>query len=91
MRSTIGDLLTPRQMAKESGWSVKSIRKLLAERRIRHLKRGNRYLIPKSAIDDFLMRLLAWVRWRCSCSSLEPGSVRQSPCILTSTSIRRRA
>lgn len=54
MRSTIGDLLTPRQMAKESGWSVKSIRKLLAERRIRHLKRGNRYLIPKSAIDDFL-------------------------------------
>jgi excisionase family DNA binding protein len=54
MRSTIGDLLTPRQMAKESGWSVKSIRKLLAERRIRHLKRGNRYLIPKTAIDDFL-------------------------------------
>ena len=41
-------------MAHQSGWSVKSIRKLLAERRIRHLKRGNRYLIPQNAIDEFL-------------------------------------
>ncbi|NOU04042.1 MAG: helix-turn-helix domain-containing protein [Novosphingobium sp.] len=54
MRSTSVNLLTPRQMAHQSGWSVKSIRKLLAERRIRHLKRGNRYLIPQNAIDEFL-------------------------------------
>lgn len=54
MRSTSVNLPTPRQMAHQSGWSVKSIRKLLAERRIRHLKRGNRYLIPQNAIDEFL-------------------------------------
>ncbi len=55
MRNTSGDLLTPRQMAHHSGWSVKAIRKLLAERRIRHLKRGNRYLIPQNAINEFLV------------------------------------
>ncbi|MBA4046290.1 MAG: DNA-binding protein [Erythrobacter sp.] len=54
MRSEIGDLLTPREMADLSGWSVKSIRKLLTQRRIRHVKRGNRYLIPKTAISEFL-------------------------------------
>ncbi|PKP90549.1 MAG: DNA-binding protein [Alphaproteobacteria bacterium HGW-Alphaproteobacteria-14] len=54
MRSEIGDLLTPREMANLSGWSVKSIRKLLTQRRIRHVKRGNRYLIPESAISEFL-------------------------------------
>jgi len=55
MRNTSVDLLTPRQMANHSGWSVKAIRKLLAERRIRHLKRGNRYLIPQNAINEFLV------------------------------------
>lgn len=54
MRSEIGDLVTPREMADLSGWSVKSIRKLLTQRRIRHVKRGNRYLIPKTAISEFL-------------------------------------
>jgi excisionase family DNA binding protein len=47
-------LMTPRQMANHSGWSLKVIRKMLAERRIRHLKCGNRYLIPQNAIDEFL-------------------------------------
>jgi excisionase family DNA binding protein len=54
MRSEIGDLLSPREMADLSGWSVKSIRKLLTQRRIRHVKRGNRYLIPITAISEFL-------------------------------------
>ena len=54
MRSEIGDLVTPREMADLSGWSVKSIQKLLTQRRIRHVKRGNRYLIPKTAISEFL-------------------------------------
>lgn len=54
MRSEISDLVTPREMADLSGWSVKSIRKLLTQRRIRHVKRGNRYLIPKTAISEFL-------------------------------------
>ena len=54
MQGISGDLLTPRQLAQRSGWSVKTIRKLLAERRIRHLKRGNRYLIPQNAIQEFL-------------------------------------
>ena len=68
MRSTSVNLLTPRQMAHQSGWSVKSIRKLLAERRIRHLKRGNRYLIPQNAIDEFLDAITAQNQTR-------PGSV----------------
>lgn len=55
MRNMSVDLLTPRQMAHHSGWSVKAIRKLLAERRIRHLKRGNRYLIPQNAISEYLV------------------------------------
>lgn len=54
MRSTSVDLLTPRQMAEQSGWPVKAIRKLLTEQRLRHLRRGNRYLIPTNAIHEFL-------------------------------------
>jgi len=58
-------------MAQKSGWSVKSIRKLLAERRIRHLKRGNRYLIPQNAIDEFL-----------DANMVEPESGDGDPCAM---------
>ena len=54
MTTTAVNLLTPRELACQSGWSLKSIRKLLLDKRIRHIKRGNRYLIPHDAIDEFL-------------------------------------
>jgi excisionase family DNA binding protein len=43
-------------MAGETGWSEKVIRTLIGERRIQYLKRGNRYLIPRGAIDEFIER-----------------------------------
>ena len=48
------DLLSPRELSRQSGWSEKIIRKLIAERRIRHVRRGNRFLIPQNAIDEFV-------------------------------------
>jgi len=54
MLGTSEAFLTPKQLAERSGWTVKSIRKLLVERKIRHIKHGNRYLIPHTALDEFL-------------------------------------
>lgn len=52
------DLLSPRKLASETGWSEKAIRALIGEKRIRHLKRGNRYLIPRGAIDEFVQNAM---------------------------------
>ncbi len=58
MNIPVIDLLSPRQLAGETGWSEKAIRALIGEKRIRHLKRGSRYLIPRDAIDEFVQNAM---------------------------------
>ncbi len=49
-------LLTPRELAAETGWPEKRIRKLIATQSIRHLKNGANYLLPQNAIQDYIAR-----------------------------------
>ena len=47
-------LLTPRELAQETGWPEKRIRNLIASKSIRHLRNGANYLLPKDAIHEYI-------------------------------------
>lgn len=47
-------LLTPRELAAQTGWSEKRIRKLIATRSIRFLKNGANFLLPQNAIEEYI-------------------------------------
>lgn len=49
-------LLTPRQLAAETGWPEKRIRKLISTRSIRFLKNGANFLLPHNAIKEYIAR-----------------------------------
>ncbi|HEX7852826.1 MAG TPA: hypothetical protein VF503_03940 [Sphingobium sp.] len=50
------DLISPRQLAIETGWPERRIRNLIAERKIRYLKRGRNFLLPRTAIAELVQR-----------------------------------
>lgn len=47
-------LMSPREMSRHSGWPEGRIRKLIASRRIRHVKVDGLLLLPENAVDGFL-------------------------------------
>lgn len=47
-------LLSPRELAAESGWPEKRIRLLIKMGLIRYLKFNGRYLLPKNALKEFV-------------------------------------
>lgn len=47
-------LLSPRELAAESGWPEKRIRLLINMRLIRYLKFNGRYLLAKDALKEFV-------------------------------------
>lgn len=47
-------LLSPREMAQHSGWPEGRIRRLIASRKIRHIKLDGLLLLPETAVDEFL-------------------------------------
>ena len=47
-------LLTPRELAAQTGWPEKRIRKLIATRSIRFLKNGANFLLPQNAIEEYI-------------------------------------
>jgi len=49
-------LLTPRQLAAETGWPEKRIRKLISTRNIRFLRNGANFLLPRNAIHEYIAR-----------------------------------
>jgi excisionase family DNA binding protein len=49
-------LLTPRQLAAETGWPEKRIRKLISTRSIRFLRNGANFLLPQNAIHEYIAR-----------------------------------
>ncbi|NOR61789.1 MAG: excisionase family DNA-binding protein [Rhodobacteraceae bacterium] len=49
-------LLTPRELAAETGWPEKRIRNLIATKSIRFLKNGANFLLPKNAVQDYIER-----------------------------------
>jgi len=49
-------LLTPKELAAETGWPEKRIRNLIASKNIRFLKNGANFLLPQNAIQDYIER-----------------------------------
>ena len=49
-------LLTPRQLAAETVWPEKRIRKLISTRSIRFLRSGANFLLPQNAIHEYIAR-----------------------------------
>jgi excisionase family DNA binding protein len=54
MKTVECDLVSPRQLAKQSGWSERRIRRLIASKEIRHLRIGKQCLLPPNALELFL-------------------------------------
>ena len=49
-------LLTPRELAAQTGWPEKRIRKLISTRNIRFLRNGANFLLPQNAVQDYIAR-----------------------------------
>lgn len=47
-------MLTSREMASASGWPEGRIRRLVAGRRLRHVRLNGLLLLPENAIQEFL-------------------------------------
>lgn len=47
-------MLTIKEMASASGWPEGRIRRLIAARRLRHVKLDGLLLLPENAINEFL-------------------------------------
>lgn len=47
-------LLSPKQLADRSGWSVARIRNLIAKQEIRHVRIGGSLFLPENAVDEYL-------------------------------------
>ena len=47
-------MMSPRDLASVSGWPETRIRRLVAQRRLRHVKVGALIMIPENAIEEFL-------------------------------------
>ena len=47
-------LLSPREMAQYTGWPEGRIRRLIASRKLRHIKLDGLLLLPENAVDEFL-------------------------------------
>lgn len=63
------NLISPRELADHSGWPERRIRNLLREGQLRHVRVGVSYLVPKTAIDEFIERNMVEPT---SCSRLKP-------------------
>jgi excisionase family DNA binding protein len=67
MNSSECELVSPRQLAKRSGWTERRIRGLIAENELRHIRVGGSILVPSDALEEFL-----------KLNMVEPRSVAQS-------------
>ena len=47
-------MLEPKDVAERLSLSVRHVRSLLGDRRLRHIRVGRRFLVPESALDEFL-------------------------------------
>jgi excisionase family DNA binding protein len=47
-------LLSPRELARQSGWSESRIRRLIARNEIRHVRIGASIYAPEDALEEFL-------------------------------------
>lgn len=51
-------LLTPRELARESGWPEKRIRKLISAGELKFVVIGRSYYLPLDAIQEFVERTM---------------------------------
>jgi excisionase family DNA binding protein len=54
MNSAKCDLLSPRQLAMQTGWPERRIRRLIEQNQIRHIRVGPSVLLPATAIEEFV-------------------------------------
>lgn len=47
-------MLEPKDVAERLSLSVRHVRSLLGDRQLRHVRVGRRFLVPESALDEFL-------------------------------------
>jgi len=45
---------SPRSFSKRTGWPERRLRRLISEKKIRHLKIGANYFIPDGALEEFI-------------------------------------
>lgn len=50
------ELISPRQLARRTGWAEKRIRNLIGSRHLRHIRIGSRYFLPVNAVDEYISR-----------------------------------
>ncbi|MFV0645375.1 MAG: excisionase family DNA-binding protein [Sphingomonadaceae bacterium] len=50
------ELISPRQLARRTGWAEKRIRNLIDDRHLRHIRIGTRYFLPVNAVDEYIAR-----------------------------------
>ena len=50
------DLYSPKELAKISGWPERRIRNLLRTGHLRHVRVGASYLLPETAIAEYVER-----------------------------------
>ncbi|WP_419880271.1 excisionase family DNA-binding protein [Parapontixanthobacter aurantiacus] len=50
------ELISPRQLARRTGWAEKRIRTLIDNRHLRYIRIGTRYLLPVNAVDEYIAR-----------------------------------
>lgn len=49
-------LLSPRELAAQTGWPERRIRQMIADNELRHLRLKNRIFVPVNALDEFVER-----------------------------------
>ena len=50
------ELISPRQLARRTGWAEKRIRSMIDRRHLRHIRIGSRYFLPDNAVDEYIAR-----------------------------------
>lgn len=50
------ELISPRQLARRTGWAEKRIRNLIDNRHLRHIRIGTRYFLPDNAVEEYIAR-----------------------------------
>lgn len=52
-------LISPKETAVRAGWPERRVRQMIARKELRHIKIGNRILLPESAISEFIKQNMA--------------------------------
>lgn len=61
-------LISAKETALRTGWPERRIRQMIARKELRHIRVGNKILLPETAVAEFIRQNMA-----VPCSSLRQG------------------